>query len=85
MSTSTAAPSAVIDRELEPREPASYDARSGLYVVHRRWHVHLPFDEALHLDTDGLAIPEAWTFQHTDGLTQGTRKPVARASPPSPG
>jgi hypothetical protein len=73
----------IVDRELEPRDPATHDQRSGVYIIPRRWHLHLPWDQAVHMDFNsipGLPIPNEWSFQHPGSPAVVTMKAVARSA-----
>ena len=69
--------SVITVKELEPLEPATYDARAGMYQIQRRFHVHLPWHLAAALPSraapDGTtwpdSVPSGFSFVHADGAT----------------
>lgn len=83
MSTTTNPNPPVALRELEPREAATYDKRTGLYIIQRRWEIRgLDWAGAISAygpDLAGISVPLTFTQIYTeDGVTPVTMVAVAR-------
>lgn len=87
MPTTTTPGGFLVQQELEARDPAAYDKRTGLYTIQRRWLINVDWINTISLPLAGAgkaavgdAIPETFTITHEDGITPVTMVAVARNS-----